>query len=383
MNHATLEFLRQRFSEYYRKGTLMTPPSLEQREWGFIFFDLSSDVRMRRHIAFQTPDEAITYIRSMVPAHVYYSTAYYALPGAATMNDKVWSGADLIFDLDADHLMRGPYDTMLLRVKEETVKLLEMLIEELGFSEKEIFIAFSGGRGYHVHIRRFDVREWGSQERRELVDYVCGIGIDPSIMMKQPVTQAGWGRRYRKALATYLEGFRQLEREEAVSRLRSLEGMGSRSKRPETLYDGLEDIIGTLESGLRIALNDRTLRVLTGPENSGFTAILHEQAARADEPVTTDIKRLIRLPSSLHGGSGLRVTPLTVGELHEFDPLSDAVVFGDTDVRVDLAFPLSMPMLGTGYTLKKGENTVPEALAVFLCCRGIADLSEGGVSRRA
>lgn len=383
MNHATLEFLRQRFSEYYRKGTLMTPPSLEQREWGFIFFDISSDVRMRRHMAFQTPDEAITYMRSMVPAHVYYSTAYYALPGAATMNDKIWSGADLIFDLDADHLMRGPYDTMLLRVKEETVKLLEMLIEELGFSEKEINIAFSGGRGYHVHIRRSDIREWGSQERRELVDYVCGIGIDPSIMMKRPFTQAGWGRRYRRALATYLKGFRQLDREEAISHLRSLERMGSRSKRPETLYDRLDDLIEALESGRRITLNDKILRILTGPENSGFTTILHEQAARADEPVTTDIKRLIRLPSSLHGGSGLRVTPMTVSELHEFDPLSEAVVFGETDVRVDLAFPLSMPMLGTSYTLKKGENTVPEALAVFLCCRGIADLSEGGMSRRA
>ncbi|KQC05683.1 MAG: DNA primase [Methanoculleus sp. SDB] len=382
MNHATLEFLRQRFSEYYRKGTLMTPPSIEQREWGFIFFDVSSEVRMRRHMAFETPDEAITYMRSMVPAHVYYSTAYYALPGAATMNDKVWSGADLIFDLDADHLMRGPYDTMLVRVKEETIKLLGMLIEELGFTEKEIFIAFSGGRGYHVHIRRSDIREWGSQERRELVDYVCGIGIDPSVMIKQPCTQPGWGHRYRKALATYLKGLHKLDREEAVSRLRTLEGM-SRSKRPETLCDGLEVLIGALESGRRIALNDRMLRVLTGPENSEFTAILHEQAARADEPVTTDIKRLIRLPSSLHGGSGLRVIPLTVGELHDFDPLDDAVVFGDADVRVDLAFPLSMPMLGTGYTLKKGENTVPEALAVFLCCRGIADLSEGGLSRRA
>ena len=33
MNPATTEFLRQRFTEYYRKAVLVAPSSLEQREW--------------------------------------------------------------------------------------------------------------------------------------------------------------------------------------------------------------------------------------------------------------------------------------------------------------------------------------------------------------
>ena len=72
----------------------------------------------------------------MVPSHIYYSSAYYQTPGAPTMDTKKSTGADLIFDLDADHLVRGPYPVMLSRVREETVKLLAMLTEGPGFRKR-------------------------------------------------------------------------------------------------------------------------------------------------------------------------------------------------------------------------------------------------------
>jgi DNA primase small subunit len=53
----------------------------------------------------------------------------------------------------------------------------------------------------------------------------------------------------------------------------------------------------------------------------------------------------------------------------------DAVVFSTRDVKVDLRFALNMPMLGSTYDLKKGIITVPEAVAVFLCCRGMAEIA--------
>ena len=81
------------------------------------------------------------------------------------------------------------------------------------------------------------------------------------------------------------------------------------------------------------------------------------------------------MPTSLHGGSGMRVQPLELRELHDFDPLTDAVVFGMRDVKVDQKFPLRMPMLGSTYELQKGITTVPEAVAVFLCCRGMAEIA--------
>ena len=148
MNPATTEFVRQRFTEYYQKAMLVSPPSLAQREWGFVLFAPgAAEMRMRRHIAFTDRRELFDYIQNLVPSHLYYSSAYYEKPDAPTMGEKGWCGADLIFDLDADHIVKGPYDQMLSRVKAETEKLLAMLTGELGIDPKKIDLVFSGGRG--------------------------------------------------------------------------------------------------------------------------------------------------------------------------------------------------------------------------------------------
>jgi DNA primase small subunit len=378
MNPATLEFLKRRFSGYYQESRLIIPPSLEQREWGFIFFDLSQDVRMRRHIAFGSRNEVTGYLRTMVPAHTFFSTAYYDLPSAPTMHDKIWTGADLIFDLDADHIVRGPYAMMLARVKEETQKLLGMLIEELGFARKDISIVFSGGRGYHVHVRDIAVREWGSPQRRELVDYVCGIGLDPGIMLEAPASGAGWPSRYRGALIEMLGEMAGLGGEAALARLTALDGVAEKSA--QAFLGSLSGTLAALgQSDRPFHAGGRVLRALLLQEDGELRARLNERAALTDEPVTTDIKRLIRMPGSLHGGSGLRVTPVSYSDLDDFDPLIDAVVFGDTEVRVELAQPIPYPVsiLGNDYVLAEGVNRVPEALAVFLCCRGMAEYAGG------
>jgi DNA primase small subunit len=376
MNPATTEFLRQRFTEYYRKTVLVPPPSLGQREWGFVLFSPgSTDMRMRRHMGFAGREELSEYIQNIVPQHTYYSTAYYEKPDAGTMADKGWCGADLIFDLDADHLMRGPYDQMLARVKEETEKLIAMLTDEFGMDKRSIALAFSGGRGYHVHVRDIAFRSWGSAERRELIDYVCGIGIDPAAMLAgKTVPSPGWQQRYREALLEYLRWIGGLREEEAMAHLTALEGIGKESavsflKKREEIISGIE------RHPTSMILRNRVLGIIAGQQEGEFKKRLLSRAALADEPVTTDTKRLIRMPTSLHGGSGMRVQPLELRDLPDFDPLIDAVVFGTRDVKVDQKFQVKMPMLGSTYELQKGIITVPEAVAVFLCSRGMAEIA--------
>jgi len=376
MDAATFEYLRRRFEEYYRTASFKMPPAIEQREWGFIFFEPDGEVRMRRHIGFGSKSEVEAYVRSMVPRHAYHSTAYYELPSASTMQEKGWSGADLIFDLDADHIIRGAYDVMLARVKEETFKLLDMLTEELGFLNRDISIVFSGGRGYHIHVRNLETRQWGSPERRELVDYVCGIGMDPEFMLGRG-RNSGWSARYRSAVLEYFDELLKMEdRKSAIKSVGALKGIGDPSA---------ESFIGSLKATSKKIRNpDKdvpvtgTLKKVLEQEEGPLVEKIRERAALTDEPVTTDIKRLIRMPGSLHGGSGFRVVPLTVSDLEGFDPLVDAVVYGESPVKIDLSFALTMTILGNTYPLEKGINTVPEALAVFLCARGAARYAGSG-----
>ncbi len=381
MKAATLEFLVQRFSAYYREEVIIPPSSLSQREWGFIMFNTSGETRMRRHIGFGSSQEVREYVQSFTPAHIYYSSAYYETPGAPTMDAKQWKGADLIFDLDADHIVRGTYDIMLTRVREETIKLLAMLTDELGFSEDLIEVVFSGGRGYHIHVKDPAVRGWGSAERREVIDYVCGIGIDPGhILAVRSPSPRGWRRRYIAAMSEYLSWLQGLPTEEAMAEIERLDGVGEIAA--ERFLAAAPDMLEKIREGIPVNPNDRVIwpviRSLTSAPDGAFATRLKQEAALADEPVTTDIKRLIRLPASLHGGSGFRVTPLVPGELADFDPLVDAVVFGEKGVMVDCSVKSSMKLLGNTYTLEKSTLTVPEALAVFLCCRGMAEISGGG-----
>ncbi|HJK40521.1 MAG TPA: DNA primase catalytic subunit PriS [Methanocorpusculum sp.] len=381
MKPATYEFLRQRFSAYYNgevqgAGAVYIPEALTEREWGFIFFSSGSKTAgMRRHLSFSSPEEVHTYLKTMIPAHVYYSTAYYARPGAGQMSDKGWLGADLIFDLDADHIVRGSYDVMLARVKEELFKLIEMLTSELGFLERDLRINFSGGRGYHIHIPTLAVRSWDSTERRELVNYVSGTGLSAESMLAGPARNKGWQKRYRAALLAELDRISALESDAQAEYLTGFKGISN--KFATGFLKNLDTTRTTAATIPEKLLENKVIRAITNPENKPFQDQILAMAAQADEPVTTDIKRLIRHPGSLHGGSGMRVTPLEVDRLDAFDPLLDAVVFGERQVTVECSFPLTMPILGNSYSLTKGLNTVPEALAVFLCCRGIAEI--GGV----
>ena len=380
MKAATREFLKQRFAEYYHKGNLSPPPSLEQREWGFMFFDADyPEIRMRRHMGFGGRKELLDYIRAMVPAHAYYSSAYYGAPAAGTMGEKRWSGADLIFDLDADHIIRADYGTMLARVKEETEKLIAMLTSELGFSSRGISVVFSGGRGYHVHIRDPLVRIWGSPERRELVDYVCGTGLDPGLVLGGAMgDDEGWGKRFIRTVGEYVFWLRSMDPQEAEARLMEMEGIGEKSA--HTFLARIQSLPADVSAEqVGQLLGTRVLSSAIREEKGEFWRRIRSRAALADEPVTTDTKRLIRMPTSLHGGSGFRVTPLSVSELSSFDPLTDAVIFGTREVQIEAGRAVVMPMLGSSYSVTKGENRVPEALAVFLCCRGLAELSGGGV----
>ncbi|MFY4815367.1 DNA primase catalytic subunit PriS, partial [Haloarcula sp. AONF1] len=97
-------------------------------------------------------------------------------------------------------------------------------------------------------------------------------------------------------------------------------------------------------------------------------------AAPIDEPVTTDTRRLIRLPGTLHGGSALVVTPLDRDELADFDPLRDAVPdrFVGREIRIETDADRTVELNGERVRVESGRNTVPEFAGAFLMARGEA-----------
>jgi len=380
MNERTKNFLREKFKEYYLKYPIQLPPGFESREWGFVMFDALPKIVMYRHKSFHSRPEALEYLRSMAPAHAFFSVAYYERPEAGTMADKHWTGADLIFDLDADHLPDVPksYPAMLANVKDETLKLLDFLTDDFGFSEDLIDVVFSGGRGYHIHVRDQRVRTLGSAERREIVDYVSGAGltmkpesISSSISEIPREGMGGWARKINRWIVGYLRELK--DPETAVNKLQELDGIGAVKARD--LVDG--GLLDSLSDANIERIRKGEIKFLTGVQRSFWNRMIlkamQEIGASVDEPVTGDIKRLIRLPTSLHGGSSMRVVPLTLQTIERFDPLNDAVVFSDTEISVAAESQASCDLRGNHFEIEEGVNTVPGYAGIYLMCRGAVE----------
>ncbi|HID28012.1 MAG TPA: DNA primase catalytic subunit PriS, partial [Methanosarcinales archaeon] len=333
MNLLTKKFLRNKFLEYYRTSELKIPNNLKSREWGFILFDELPNIVMRRHKGYGSKREIEDYIYGIVPAHAFYSAAYYKHPSASTMNEKHWLGADLIFDLDADHISgvaEKSYSEMLRIVKKETLKLIDFLIKDFGFSEEVINIVFSGSRGYHIHVQDPRVFKLKSSERREIVDYISGIGFDydsvlkkkkmavgnkyPIVIDKKSVDMPTFGNRVANGIIEFFCAIRfEMEYIDGLKKLREIKGVNNVSKAEKILkslynfktQEELRDRI--FNEGL-----DQSTAMFSVRRFIAEQVSLKSVRGKTDEPVTTDIKRLIRMPTSLHGGSSMRVTPLSM-----------------------------------------------------------------------
>jgi DNA primase small subunit len=271
---------------------------------------------------------------------------------------------------------------MLAAGKAALVDLLDFLETDFGF--EDVLVVFSGGRGYHAHVRDPGVQELGRSDRREVVDYVRGLGVTFDELVRRETvegmgrktpadkrtlpTEGGWAARVHRNLLELVDELLAVEEGEAIDRLREFDGIGE----------------GKAQAALRAARDNREAivrgNVDVHPAFYGVTKQLFERVREADgapidEPVTTDINRLIRLPESLHGGTGLRVRRIDRDALEEFDPLLDAVAetFLEERIMVDVIDPLSLSLGGEKFNLGAGVQSVPEHVGVFAMARGHAE----------
>jgi DNA primase small subunit len=348
---------------------------------------------MVRHLSFNRRRDFFDFLEKKVPRHVYYSSAYYQVPGAPRMQDKKWMGAELIFDLDSDHIAdadKMSYAESLEKVKIEFRKLvLEFLMEDFGFSEKFLELYFSGGRGYHCHVKDPAVFDLDSSERGELVDYITGKGLQDSLVFHDYVTKKRrYGKRYYAAdrsLHMPPPGERgwkgRISRGviDIVNEIKSCDDPVERLQRYGVKKKDAERLVVELSvermKRIKEGFLDQSKTIRRFFLNSALrkTAVALS-AGETDEPVTCDVKRLIRLPFSLHGKTGLKVVRVGIDELEDFNPLRDAVVFDDEPVEVELYESFSINMKDKEFSLKKGMNVVPMYLAVFLVGGGKAEV---------
>jgi DNA primase small subunit len=367
--------MKEIFREYYSNLRYEIPDLLGSREIGFIPFSGT----MIRHRSLRGREDLSKFLINTVPRHMYYSLAYYDHPTKRSMQDKGWKGAELIFDLDADHLAGAStmtYEQILNEVKNHTIRLIfTFLVGMLGISEDSIKLYFSGGRGYHVHVQDDGIYPLDSNSRREISNLVRGEGISLSSLlnvhdtfMREP---SGWFSLIDNDVVNFYEGIRRktpasisqlkefLKREDQVTKyLSSLEKFA----RMEGNTARRVDIFPTPGIRKYAAMGPKDLEIC---ENIAKETI-NRTKCEIDEPVTTDVHRLIRFPGSLHGKTGLAVTRIQLNDLEKFNPLDSAIpeAFIGKQDKIRINRPMSITMKGERYSLS-GEMEVPRFVALF------------------
>ncbi len=357
---------------------------------------------MHRPVSFSNYQDFKKFMINRLPIHTYYSTAYYSDP-RVPMKDKEWLGADLIFDLDSDHLPGGeglPYQEQLKLVKKKTRLLLEdFLMDDFGFQEEHIKLVFSGNRGYHIHVRKKEVLSLPRSARREIVDYITGTGISLSSIFPfemvtvstfkeyskselsyrfPPSDRGGWSRRVIDLIKYALRRWNTMPKAEVIKEISAIPGIGK--KTAVGFYDELYEqgkwkhliekgrLDDLSESGM---VNQKHFLMIFEEviKDHSINELSLEFVGTTDEPVTGDTKRLIRLPTSIHAGSFLVVKPIELEDFYSFEPLEDAFINTSEDKIYEIKFDSlpdegSVTLKGKIYEFEERMN-VPECLAPF------------------
>ncbi len=405
-------YLFEAFRGYYRfnLSQIRLPKDIIPREFAFFPFNANY---VNRHIGFADHNSVVRYLQQNPPRHAYYSSAYFKYPDAERMQEKQWEGADLVFDIDADHFdipCRDSHDSWtctscgcrglgssppkcpdcstpnsriksfawlcencLVEAKHETIKLIEDFLEpDFGFSKKQMQIVFSGHRGYHVHVHDTAFNLLGSSERREIIDYVTGNGIDPVLhgleetygrpkRIKGPSGEDhGWRGRLARGLIGYLT---QVDE-------KHLQQITSMKRKVAYILKHRDRIISGISSSPP-KYNYPKLKI------TDWHALAKQSAywigSKIDVAVTGDVHRLIRLPETLHGKTGFRVVPLTYIELTKFDPFKDALVFKGT-ITIHVTKAPAFRIADNEYPAYTDTILdVPTNTGVFLLAKGVAD----------
>ncbi|MGD6934703.1 MAG: DNA primase small subunit domain-containing protein [Candidatus Bathyarchaeia archaeon] len=405
------DFVYSKFTEFYNDPShaVPAPSNLEQREFAYLMFKERFMVRHRR---FESIDVFQSVLARNVPSDVYHSCAYYENPDL-DMDKKGWTGSDLVFDIDADHIPTScgkihdewtcqkcefsgkgitpdecpicgadkfstkiwACDQCLESTRIETAKLIDMLEKDFGFAANELHVFFSGHRGYHIHVEDEAVRSLDALSRKEIVDYVTGLGLSvldkeakekPKPGKKRPGAKKfnlhdyGWNRRLKVGMEKFLSN----------ATAEDLKNVGLKNN----------NLLKNKDVIIRRAIEDGRWGSIPGVSEATWRKLAEHvkdlESANIDTVVTTDIHRLIRMNGTLHGKTGLLKMEFPAHQLDDFDPFTQAVAFKKGTAKV-LVSDAPEFRLG-GQTLGPYKNVrveLPTAAAIMLILKGRAEVA--------
>lgn len=283
--------------------------SVNKREFGFDHMGRGPNDRYR---VFRSPDLLRKFLRYRAPFAAYSSVAFYNKP----QRRDGWIKSELVFDVDAKDIpirecgCEGVCEICLNQAREIICSLIDTLKDDLGL--KNMYVIYSG-RGYHLRLLDESVMTMDSDVRGQIVQYLIGSEV--------PRNEYGSeGVNYKLEHFTIPFGYPQV----FTDRTRyAILHLTEDTQLDEINKKLLKDVIKNRE-----LLKDNQWGMFKG--NIGpqryqklIRSIASLNMGLVDAKVSIDLKRILRLPSSLHSMVSMKC--MEVKDVENFDPFKAAV----------------------------------------------------------
>ena len=283
--------------------------SITTREFGF---DHNGQGPNDRYKTFNGELQLKRFIKSKQPFASYVSVAYYDKPSKR----EGWQKAELVFDVDAKDIPirtcecgEGDVcDVCLNQAKEIVLKIKDVLRGDLGL--KDINLVYSG-RGYHVRVLDEDVMDATSNMRGDIVQYVLAAKV-PDLSnalgytnLQHFIIPFGYPKVFTAWSKYTLLHLTEKNKLDNVNAKLLKDKLKHRKLLEEDQWGLFRNKIGPI----------RYKRLIE--------AISKVNMNIADTKVSIDLKRILRLPSTLHSKVSMKST--LIKNIETFDPFDDAV----------------------------------------------------------
>ncbi|MHA2364441.1 MAG: DNA primase catalytic subunit PriS [Candidatus Hodarchaeales archaeon] len=303
------------------------------REFGFQVVR-DDTVKFIRNISFKTPEAFLEYVLKEIPLAIYVGAIYSEGPDyrqQKSINQIQWVKRELIFDLDLTE-----YDSVRpcnckgkIEICERCWELInvsmvwihETLKEDFGV--KNIQWVFSGRRGVHAWVLDHDFSTLDSDQRAAIVEYLTFFKGDGDSAKFSPVAKNNHIYLDRVGKLLYETYFRDVTIDQLLE-------IGFTSQRAIYILNQ-RDRLGIDRVFLnKYIFTTEKISKLT-PTQPSKEKILHnvllKWSPRIDRAVTIDLRRILRLPGSIHGDVGRVVRLIDEEELEYFNPFSEESIY--------------------------------------------------------
>ena len=409
---------RDSLRHYYKSHFLKPDFDVRYKEFG-ISTDPSRKIT-QRYVTFNDVKELNSFLRKEAPFFISYSVSNWKYPKESEVELKVHTSSELVFDFDDDEFIEYAKDDIVIcgdrvstvrkilkerrnplfceegepriipipsedrwkAVVEKAKELIDILISDFPVDYDDITLNYSGKRGIHVHVKTdlFDTTDHEAVKRmkEEIASYISLTPFNPDGLFETTDS---------KLIGPTLGINRQVDR--ILKEIHEL--LDTSVDRLIALIPNTKDKQTLLKYVSRVGrgkFKEDVKNGFYGPKSllrawrTVFTVVARRVGLPIDVQTTTDVNRLIRLPNSIHGTTGLVAKTIDIDNLDDFNPFYDAVAlttkpkvklkvryvpqftFRDTEYgpyeneEVELPFNVAAYLIGVfeGWNCVGGEN---------------------------